>query len=267
MSQLLRVALAFLRRDLLVVRPWEWVVGWLNSSLLVLFWHFLTRFVKTVPLPGLGSQSDYFTFSLIGLALAQYVWSGFSAFSNRVRVELTSGSLEPLWVSAYPFPLLVSLSGIWTFITATINAGVILAIGTFGFGAHLRWDGVACVIGVGFLTSLAMGAVGLVDASWAIVSSRGGSIRPLLNQAIPLVSGTFFPIALFPWWLKGIAWCLPLTHALTIARSLLMEGEGAGVRQSWWVLVGMTIVLTAGGWGAFALAVRQGRINGRIASS
>ena len=258
MTGFFRVALAFLRRDLLLVRPWAWVVGGLNSALLVLFWHFVTRFIKEVP--------DYFTFSVIGLALSQYVWSGFAAFSNRVRMEQTSGALESLWVTAYPFPRLVSLSGIWDFIAATLNAGIILAIGTFGFGAHLRWDGMAYVMGVGFLTSLAMGSIGLVDASWVLVSGRGSSIRPLLNQAIPFFSGAFFPISLFPGWLKGIAWCLPLTHALTVTRGLLMGEGGTVVRQGWMALAGMTILLTVAGWGILALAVRQARINGRLAA-
>ena len=264
----MRVALSFLRRDILSMRPWRWAFEWLDAGLSVTLWYFATRLFGAKQLfPG-GSTSDYFTFSLIGLALTQYVWRGFSALSNRIRNEQASSSLEPLWVTAYPMPLLILLGSLWDFLSATVNAGVILLIGTYGFGAALEWKGMIAVLGVGFLTSLGMASLGLLVASWMIASGRGDIFRPLLNKIIPLVSGAFFPLALLPGWAQALAWCFPLTHALTLARGVLTTGSAGNPLGPAWVCLGVTTALVGGiGWGGLVWALRRARVNGRLAAA
>lgn len=268
MSSLAHVAWAFLRRDVLMVRPWKWLVEWLQSGLWVSFWYFMTRIFKTVQPFHSGFQVDYFTFSLIGLALSQYVWRGFVAFADRVKAEQTSGALEPLWATAYPLPLLVILSSLWDFLTATVNAGIILLMGTYLFGAQLNLDGILTVVGVGLVTSLAMGSLGLLASSWTIACGRGEVFRSFLNNSIPLLSGAFFPVSVFPGWLQAVAWCLPLTHALNLARGILLPAGGVSVLTYEWIaLMGITALLLAAGWMSFFLAVHQARLNGRIAAA
>ncbi len=265
MSGLWGVAWAFFLRDLGRVRPWVWIAEWFNAGLLVVFWYFLTRFVQVPSSFRAAHSEDYFTFSLIGLSFAQYVWRGFSVFVNRVKQERASGSLEPLWVTAYPFPLLVLFSGTWIFFASTIDAAVVLVMGKF-LGASLGWSGMAQVLGVGLLTSWAMGALGLLTASWIIAFGQGDVFRPLLNQVIPLFSGAFFPIALFPGWLRGVAQWMPTTHALVIARGVLSGMESADALRAWIALVGLTVGLSLVGWAILTLAIRQARINGRLAA-
>lgn len=262
-----RVAVAFLWRDLLSTRPWRWVVEWLDAGLSVALWYFATRLFGTSDLLPSAWKGDYFTFSLIGLALSQYVWRGFSALSNRVRNEQSSGALEPLWVTAHPMPLLILLGSVWDFLSATVNAGIILLIGVYAFGAQLPWSGMVCILGVGLLTSLGMGSLGLLTSSWVIASSRGDAFRPLLNKVIPLLSGAFFPLSLLPGWAQALAWCIPLTHGLTLARGYLTTDTPVGpMGSAWFSLLGISALLTTLGWGSLVWALRQARVNGRIAA-
>ena len=257
---MMRVALAFLRRDILSVRPWRWVFEWLDSGFSIVLWYFVVRFF--------GEGKEYFAFSLVGLAITQYVRRGSSALSNRVRGEQGSGALEAMWVTAYPLPLLILLGSLWDFLSATVNAGVILLIGTYGFGAALEWKGMIAVLGVGFLTSLGMASLGLLVASWMIASGRGDMFRPLLNRVIPLLSGAFFPLALLPCWAQALAGRLPLTHGVALARGLLTGGSSGGSMGSAWLsLGGITALLGVAGWGALVLALRQARVNGRLAAA
>lgn len=266
MSSLFCVAWAFLRRDMLAVRPWRWLIEWLDASLSVVLWYFVARFFGASRISSLIGQGDYFTFSLIGLALTQYVWRGFATFSNRVKDEQVSGSMELLWMSRYPLPLLILLSSLWDFIAASVNAGIILVVGTFVFGASIRWEGIPILFGVGLLTSLAMGSLGLLASSWLIASGRGDIFRPLLGKMIPLLSGAFFPIALFPLWLQAIAWCLPLTPAVAVVRQVIAPSPDR-TAQPLFILVGLTALYALIGWGCLALAVRASRMNGRIAAA
>ncbi len=262
-GQLLRVAVSFLWRDLLSMRPWRWVFEWLDASLSVVLWYFVTRFLKTASFSPNRSVADYFTFSLIGLALTQYVWRGFSSLSNRVRKEQAAGALESLWVTAYPLPLLILLESLWDFLSATVNAGIILLVGTYGFGAQLQWDRMVAILGIGCLTSLGMASLGLLVASWVIASGRGDVFRPLLNKVVPLLSGAFFPLSLMPPWAQSLAGCLPLTHALALSRGLL-TASGGRMGSAWLSLAGITALLAAAGWGSLVLAIRRARVNGRL---
>lgn len=263
-----RVTVAFLWRDLLSVRPWRWAVEWLDAGLSVTLWYFATRLFGTSDLLPPAWRGDYFTFSLVGLALSQYVWRGFSALSNRVKNEQGTGALEPLWVTAHPMPLLILLGSAWDFLSATVNAGVILLIGKYGFGASLQWEGMIMILGIGFLTSLGMASLGLLAASWVIASGRGDIFRPLLNKVIPILSGAFFPLALLPWWAQALAGCFPLTHALTLARGVsTMSSAGTQLGSAWLSLWGVTVFLGAAGWGSLVLALRRARVNGRLAAA
>jgi ABC-2 type transport system permease protein len=267
MKSLLRVAWAFLKRDAQAMRPWRWLVEWLDASLSVVLWYFVARFFWVSPISSLIGQGDYFTFSLIGLALTQYVWRGFATFSNRVKTEQRGGSLELLWMSRYPLPLLILLASVWDFIAASVNAGIILVVGTYAFGASLRWEGILALMGIGLLTSVAMGSLGLLASSWFIAWGRGDVFRPLLNKTIPVLSGSFFPISLFPVWLQAVAWCLPLTPAVVLARSLLMPTQGGFAHSALWILMGLSCLLACAGWGSLKLALRCARTNGRIAAA
>ena len=247
------------------MKPWRWVFEWLDASLSVALWYFVTRFFGTAALSPDRSTTDYFTFSLIGLALTQYMWRGFSSLSNRIRNEQRRGALECLWMTSYPLPLLILLGSLWDFLSATVNAGIILLIGAHGFGAQLQWNGIAAILGIGFLTSLGMAFLGLLVVSWVIASGRGSIFQPLLNKVLPLLSGAFFPLNLMPQWAQSLAACFPLTHALTLSRGFL-TGSGGPMGSVWLSLAGVTALLGVAGLGSLDWALRRARLNGRLAA-
>ncbi len=267
MSAYARAAWGVLRRDLVTVGPWAWPIGWLDAGLSVTLWFFVTRVAGVVRPLGVGLPTDYFTFSLIGLALSQYAWHGFSAFNSRIKGDLASGVLEALWLARYPLPFLIALSGLTNMLTGTVNAGLILIIGTYGFGAQLRGLAIVSILGIGMLTAVAMGALGLLSASWAIAWGRGEVLQPLLNKVVPILSGAFFPITLFPSWAQALARCVPLTHALALARGLTTrEPSGIMVEQEVASLLVLTILLVAVGLGSLHLAIDHARLSGRLAT-
>lgn len=56
--------------------------------------------------------------------------------------------------------------------------------------------------------------------------SRDASIVfSLFNEPMHLLSGVRIPVSVFPLWAKVLSVCLPLTHTLSILRSLLINGS------------------------------------------
>jgi len=261
-----RVMRAFLRRDLLAAGPWALVSEWLDVVLAVVAWYFIARFVARTSSGSFHGMTDYFTFSLVGLALSQCVWRGYHGFVDRVKSARGSGSLERFWLAACPFSLSLLSWGLWGFLIATVNASLTLALGAFCFGAHLRWDNILAILGVGLLASLAMGCIGLLASSWFLFSGRGDGFRPLFSRMIPILCGAFFPISVLPGWLQRVAWCFPLTHAFVLARGIRSAPTAAGLVPNGTILIGMTLLLAFAGWISIHLALRQARINGRIAT-
>lgn len=258
-----RLTWAFLRRDFRQFRLSSWLLQMGNAVLSVLVWYYVSRMVTVSNLvPNGDSPMDYFTFSLIGLALTQYVWRGFSAFSTRVQAQHASGGLEILWGSPYPIPLLFLFTGLWDFLLATLNAAIILTLGACLFGAGLTGAHILGILGVGGFAALSMGCLGLFSAGWAIAFGGGDAVRPLLGRAMPFLSGAFFPVAMFPAWVKGVAFLVPLTHALVLARGVAVNAASA---RDWGAMAAMTAGLMAAAWGALHLALRQARRNGRLA--
>lgn len=263
MSRWGRLAGAFIQRELRTTPLWRYVVEWCDAGLSVVGWYFITQLAG--PRSG-AAWRDYFTFSLIGLAMTQYVWRGFGAFATRVRSAQSDGSFPLWWVTASPLPVLVVCSSTWDFLMATVNAATILLLGTLLFGAHLSWLHLLGVLGVGLLAAVGMAALGLVTSSWGIASGRGDVVRPIINKALPLLSGAFFPLTLLPGWLQTLAWFSPITHALYLARGSWWMAPAGDAWRAWGVFGLLIAGLALAGWGMLTLAIRQARCNGRLAA-
>lgn len=258
-----RLAWAFLRWDFRKLRPSAWLAQIGSGVMTVLLWYYISRMVPVERLMPQGeSRMDYFTFALIGLALTQCVWRGFSTFSGRIRMLRDTGGLEALWNSPYPFTLLVVFTGLSDFLLATLNAAVILLIGKYGFGAGLTLPQIGVILAIGSVAALSMGGLGLLFASWTIAFDGGDGPRALLGRVIPFLSGVFFPVSLFPGWVRAVALCVPLTHAIALSRAAASAHAPLG--PAWGALVGITACMGAAAWGALHLALRQARLNGRL---
>ncbi|GEM_PF-4919341 len=262
----LRLPAAFILRDPQLRSPWLWILSWLDSVLSVMVWYFGSRFFRGGSPAAEGAGVDYFSFSLIGIALSQYVWRGLICFLNKSRREIQNGAMETFYLSAWPFPWVLLVSSLGDFIAATLNALVILGVGVVCFGADLHWQGAVPLAAVFFLTSLAMGGFALLASAWMIAFKRANNVRGLVLRAIPILSGSFFPVYLFPGWLKDITFFLPITHALTLSREILVPSGAAPLGPAWAALGGLAVVSLLGGWMAINASVQWARSQGGISA-
>jgi len=95
-----------------------------------------------------------------------------------------------------------------------------------------------------FVGGLLFGAVGMIFT--AIVQSIETFNLPIFLFITPmyLFGGTFFPLEALPDWAQNVAWCLPLTHLVVLARNLCLGTiTGMNVLVSGGYLLATTVLL------------------------
>jgi ABC-2 type transport system permease protein len=174
--------------------------------------------------------SDYFAFTLVGLAVTSYSRAGLVSVTEEIRQTMVQGTLEAVCMTPLNYPWLLLCSSVWQFLYETLRVIFHFVLGFCLFGLtlhHANWPG--ALIGL-ILTILSFLFLSMISCSILIVVKKGDPVNWVLFTLGGLLAGTMFPIQVMPHWLKTLAYCLPLTHSLEIVRRCLLSGTSlAGV--------------------------------------
>ena len=156
---------------------------------------------------GMVCQSAMFTSSFEGM---------YSAFS-RMHVQRT-------WEAIINAPIALDdvmlAEWIWCATKAVMSTTAILVvIEVLGFG-H-TWLALG-VLPLGFLVGLCFGGFGLVMNALAPGYDFFTYFFTLVLTPMLLFSGVYFPVEQMPAWLRAVSAALPLSHAIDIARPLML---------------------------------------------
>jgi len=156
---------------------------------------------------GMVCQSAMFTSSFEGM---------YSAFS-RMHVQRT-------WEAIINAPIalddVVFAEWIWCATKAVMStAAILLVIQVLGFG-H-TWLALL-ILPLGFVVGLCFGGFGLVMNALAPGYDFFTYFFTLVITPMLLFSGVYFPVDQMPAWLAAVASALPLSHAIDIARPLML---------------------------------------------
>ena len=246
---------AFLSRDITIERTYRFHLALKFSGIvmqLVIFF-FISRFLRN---PG------YFMFVFVGLAFSGFFQFWLNVFAENVRQEQYWGTLEHVFLSpGRPLALLLS-SASWKFIVLAIEIAFLLVLGKqiFGYGFSLN---LILFIPLFILNSIAMGGIGLLSGSFVMYFKRGDPVNWALGAVIDLLSGIYFPVAMFPDIMKDFSEKLPTTSALNMWRDILIFGRTPELSrfavQAAWAFV----LFAAGAW-AFKAAYNKTREKGDL---
>ena len=201
-------------------------------------------------LPEVGGTS-YIAFLAAGTLCASTMNAAsfealYSAFS-RMHVQKT-------WEAIMNAPLSLDdiLAGelLWAATKATLSgAAILLVVALLGFAQSPQalW-----VLPLVFLTGLAFSALGLCVTAVAVSYDFFMYYFTLFVTPMMLMSGVFFPLDQLPPLLQALAQALPLTHAVAVARPLLLGQAPQDVALHLAVLAAITVV-------AYHVAVRLTR--------
>ncbi len=221
---------AFVRRDFCIASSYklQFLVSICSAVFILAIFYFVSKLVKTDALESLQEQygADFFSFALIGVAATGFLHVGVVGFAEKLRISMTEGSLEMMFVSPVSAGWILIMPCVWSFLFEGVRAMVLIFFGVFLFGAEINLSSFhACAL-VLLLTLTSNSVFGLLSASIILIVKRGDPIAWAFMNASALVAGAYFPIEMLPGWLAWIPRLLPMTYAYRGARITLLTGGG-----------------------------------------
>ncbi len=210
------------------------------------------------------AEGSYFTFALIGGAFLRYLELGSHAFSANLRDEMLMGTIEPLLVTATPITISILGPSSWMLIQGTILVTGQLLLGLL-VGADFSQANWGAALVVLLISMVTLVTYGIISAAFVIVYKRSDPMNWFINSIAYVFSGVFFPVELFPPWLRLVSYALPFTYALRALRGALMRGAPLSeLAPDIAVLSAFAAVLTPLSIWALRFAIRRMKATGEL---
>jgi ABC-2 type transport system permease protein len=253
---------ATMRRDASIFLTYRFRVA--SQIIGMLFTLTIFFYIGKLIRPGaIGPHGQYFAFAVVGIVTTSVLTSALLS-AEIVRMELMQGNFErilispvgPVWgiVCVTAFPICY----------ATGFAGVMLALAAAVFGVPIHVAEIPAALGVGILGAVSLGCIGLlfVGALLAFKSAMGATF---VVAGLSLLGGAYFPLRLFPGWIRWTSQVQPFTPTVDLLRHLLI---GTPTTESALLeigkLVGFAVVLLPVSVTVLWLAVNWSRRRGTI---
>lgn len=253
---------ATIRRDWLVFTSYRMRLASQLLGLLfsLTMFYFISRLVRV---NAVGLSNHYYAFAVIGIVIMSVLTASLTA-SQLVRAELMQGNFERVMVS--PLGPIGGIVAVMAFpiLYAVALAAVMLGLAAGIFGIPIDGTGVPLSLVVAGLGTAAFAGIGLLFVSMllAFKSSLGATG---VIAGLSLLGGAYFPVALFPGWIRWVSDVQPFTPTVDLLRHLLI---GTPALQPEWLelmkLGGFTAVLVPLALSTLRLAIRASRRRGTI---
>jgi ABC-2 type transport system permease protein len=261
-------AWAFVRRDAQIQASYrlDFVMRIGGIVLSVAVFYFISDMLGTVVNPYLQDyRADYFHFALMGVAFYPLIDASIASLSRIIQEYQSDGTLEVLFLSPMPILLSLLLSNLWTYLWTLAQSLLYLLSGVLLFGATLNWSNLLNALLVIAMAVLANAGLGLINASFVLVTKRSSPIAALLSLVTGLLAGVYYPVEVLPGWLRSLSLLLPATHALNALRTSLLGGATwQAILPELIVMALFAILLLPLGLFSFRLAVRWAKIDGSL---
>ena len=217
----------------------------------------------------IGAPEEYVGFVVVGGAMTAFWMNVLWSMSSQLYWEKETGNLA-LYIMA-PNSMMAVLLGmaLGGLVATTMRAVAIMVLGTLMFQVQFSVSSFTQLFAVFFLTMTALYGMGMMSASLFLLLSREAwHISNLAQEPIYLVSGFYFPIKSFNFWVAAAASFIPLTLGLDAMRQLIFPSGAAlgflNVNLEIAVLILLCIVFLIGAKFLLdymeRLAIREGRI-------
>jgi imidazolonepropionase-like amidohydrolase/ABC-type multidrug transport system permease subunit len=138
-----------------------------------------------------------------------------------------------------PLPLLVAstVTGLLVYLPLLL---MILILAHFRYGMAVPANPVALIAFV-ILGVVAIRSIGLIIASVVNTVAESGILVQIVYMSMLFLSGSTFPVAMFPAWLKSVSQFIPATHVVSGLQNILIQNESLA---SNWQAVGALAMAT-----------------------
>jgi ABC-2 type transport system permease protein len=225
---------------------------------------FISKLVNNPPeLQRYGGR--YFEFVVVGLIVVLFVNLGIGSFTNSISDEQRAGTLEIVLASPTGLATLLAGSFLTPLLLTVTQTTLYLTTAILLFRAHIPLSGLPLALPLLALTVLSFCALGVMSASFIILTKRGDPISLVAVQAGTLFAGVFFPTSVLPGPLEAVTRFVPAYYGLDGLRAVLLTGAGLGeVRNDLlWLTVFAVVLVPVSLW-TFGRAIRAARVTGTL---
>jgi ABC-2 type transport system permease protein len=258
---------AFIRRDIIHASSYKaafaYQIATLGSSVLTVY--FLSGMVGGTQIASLSPYGgDYFSFAIIGVALADYLAVSLHGFSQAIRMSQMLGTLEAMLATPTPPTVIVFGSALYKFLWSLLRVLLYILCG-LALGAQFPGVNLPALVCTLILSVLAFGSVGLLGASLVLVLKAWNPLTALFSGLSMLLGGVLYPVQSMPAAAQVGAMVLPITYALEAMRGALLTGKSiSDLAVPLLILAGFTVVVMPVALFAFQGALRHLRRQGSI---
>ncbi len=217
----------------------------------------------------IGAPKEYIGFVVVGGAMTAFWLNVLWSMSSQLYWEKEQGNLA-LYIMA-PNSMMAILLGmaLGGMLATGLRATAILILGSLLFDVQFQVVNFLQLFVVFMLTMIALYGMGMMSASLFLLLGREAwHLSNLAQEPIYLVSGFYFPISSFSFWVAAGASIIPLTLGLDAMRQLVFpSGPALGfltVPVEILALVVMSVVFVVAASYMLAhlekLAIREGRL-------
>jgi ABC-2 type transport system permease protein len=217
----------------------------------------------------IGAPKEYIGFVVVGGAMTAFWLNVLWSMSSQLYWEKEQGNLA-LYIMA-PNSMMAILLGmaLGGMLATGLRATAILILGSLLFDVQFQVVNFLQLFVVFMLTMIALYGMGMMSASLFLLLGREAwHLSNLAQEPIYLVSGFYFPISSFSFWVAAGASIIPLTLGLDAMRQLVFpSGPALGfltVPVEILALVLMSVVFVVAASYMLAhlekLAIREGRL-------
>jgi ABC-2 type transport system permease protein len=217
----------------------------------------------------LNAPEDYIGFVVVGGAMTAFWMNVLWSMSSQLYWEKEQGNLALFIMSPNSMMAVLLGMALGGMVATTLRALAIMLLGSLMFKVQYMVGSAWQLVAVFFLAMTALYGMGMMAASFYLLLSREAwHISSLATEPVYLVSGFYFPIKSFNFWVAAAASIIPLTLGLDAMRQLAFSsGPSLGflsVPVEIGILVGLCILFLTGARYLLAymerLAIREGRL-------
>jgi ABC-2 type transport system permease protein len=170
---------------------------------------------------------EYAGVVILGAALSTFWLNVLWGMGAQLYWERDAGHLELFVMSPAPLTAILTGMALGGMMTTVVRATAITLTGWLLFDIPMRPSNWLVLIGLFLLTLAALYGLGMLFASLFLRWGREAwHLVSLLQEPIYLLSGTNFPLAIFPKALVAVASIIPLTLGMDAMRQVLFHLPG-----------------------------------------
>ena len=170
------------------------------------------------------APEDYVGFVVVGGAMTAFWMNVLWSMSSQLYWEKEQGNLALFIMTPASMMAILLGMALGGLLATTIRALAIIMLGSLFFNVQYAVVSFAQLFAVFILTMIALYGLGMMAASFYLLLSREAwHISNLAQEPVYLISGFYFPIKNFSFWISAAASIIPLTLGLDAMRQLVFK--------------------------------------------